>query len=194
LKQHACNLEILTKFLQLFICFILLIHLSACENDIQTITSLSQIDSVPEETAKNIQVIYSDSGKMKALLESPLMKKYEQKEVYFEFPEGFKIVFYDSVMYPQTEITAKFGIRYEKTKIMEAKNNVVVKNITKEEQLDTEQLIWDEVKRVIYSDVFVKITRPGRVLYGDGLTSDQDFTNYTIKNLKGEFQVDPDEQ
>jgi len=174
--------------------FLSLMILFACENDINTITSLSTVDSLPAEMARNIQVIYSDSGRIQAMLESPLMKRFEQKDPYYEFPEGFRIIFYDSVKNPETEITAKYGIRNDKTKIMEAQNNVVVKSLIKNEQLDTEKLIWDEVKKQIYSDVFVKITRPDRVIYGDGLTSDQDFNNYTIKNLKGEFQVNPDER
>lgn len=194
--MKPCSLYqgVISDFLKLVFFGLPILILVSCENDIKTIASLSLTDSMPEEIAKNIQVIYSDSGRTKALLESPLMKKFELNDPYFEFPEGFKIIFYDSVMKPQTEITAKYGIRNEKSKIMEAKNNVVVKSISKEEQLDTEHLIWDETKRIIYTEVFVKITRPDRVIYGDGLTSDQDFTAYTIKNLKGEFQVDPEEE
>lgn len=168
--------------------------LFACENDINVITSLSQVDSLPFELARDIEVYYSDSGKIKAFLESPLMKRFEQKDAYLEFPEGFKLIFYDSVLNPKSEITAKYGIRFEKTKIMEAKNNVIVRNIDKNEQLNTEHLIWDENKGLIYSEVFVKITRSDEVLYGNGLTSDQDFTTYTINNPTGEFQIQPDEK
>jgi LPS export ABC transporter protein LptC len=168
--------------------------LFACENDIKVITSLSQVDSLPYEQARDIEVYYSDSGRLKAYLESPLMKSFEQAKAYLEFPEGFKVIFYDSDLNPKSEITAKYGIRYEKTKIMEAKNNVIVKNLETNEQLNTEHLIWDESKRIIYSEVFVKITRAEEVLYGDGLNSDQDFENYTIKNPTGEFKINPDEQ
>lgn len=194
MKPYGAKHRLLPVKIKTIIVFPLLAILIGCENDINTITSLSQVDSLPAEMTRNIQVIYSDSGRIQAMLESPLMKRYEQKDPYYEFPEGFRMIFYDSAMNPETEITAKYGIRNDKTKIMEAQNNVVVKSIIKSEQLDTEQLTWDEVKRQIYSDVFVKITRPDRVIYGDGLTSDQDFNNYTIKNLKGEFQVNPDER
>ena len=176
------------------IIFSLIIMLFACENDIKVITSLSQVDSLPYEQARDIEVYYSDSGRLRAYLESPLMKNYEKTNAYVEFPEGFKVIFYGSDLKPKSEITAKYGIRYEKTKIMEAKNNVIVRNIDKNEQLNTEYLIWDENKRIIYSEVFVKITRADEVLYGDGLTSDQDFENYTIKNPTGEFKIKPDEQ
>jgi len=143
--------------------------------------------------ARDIEVYYSDSGMIKAFLESPLMKRYEEEDKYIEFPDGFKIIFYDSIMNPKSQITANYGIRFENEKRMEAKNNVVVISIEKDEQLDTEHLVWDERKKIIYSDVFVKITRADEVLYGDGLTSDQDFEKYTIKNPTGEFQIKPDE-
>lgn len=168
--------------------------LFSCENDIQTINSLSQVDSLPEEYARDIEVYYSDSGKIQAFLKSPLMERYEDKENIFEFPDGFKIIFYDSVMEPQSVITANYGISYEKKKTMEAKNNVVVKNLKKNEQLDTEHLVWDQRKGIIYSDVFVKITKPDEVIYGDGLTSDENFDYYEIENPTGEFQVYPDKE
>ena len=69
--------------------------LFACENDINTINSLSLIDSLPMETAYDIEVYYSDSGKIQAYLESPLMERHDKEgdnEEYMEFPKGFKIV------------------------------------------------------------------------------------------------------
>ncbi len=173
---------------------ILMSMLFSCENDINTINSLSQVDSLPVDEAKDIELYYSENGHVQAYLESPLMIKQESNDSYYEFPKGFKVIFYDSLMNETSQITANYGIRYEKKKIMEAKNKVVVINIAKDEKLETEHLVWDEPKRTIYSDVFVKITRPDEVIYGKGLTSDQDFTKYEIKNVSGEFQINPDEQ
>lgn len=174
--------------------------LFACENDINIINSLSHIDSLPMETAYDIEVYYSDSGKIQAYLQSPLMERHDkegaegEKGEYMEFPKGFKIIFYDSVLNPESQIVANYGIRYDMNKLMEAKNNVIVTSIKNNEQLETEHLVWDENKKIIYSDVFVKITRSEEVLYGDGLTSDENFGSYTIKNPSGEFQINPDEE
>jgi len=176
------------------IIYIFIIMLFACENDIKTLNSYTQVDSLPLELAYDIEVIYSDSGKIQACLESPLMKRYEEDGSYLEFPDGFKIIFYDSLKKKKSQITAKYGISYEKKKIMEAKNNVVVINTVKNERLETEHLVWDHRKKIIYSDVFVKITTPDEVIYGDGLYSDQNFDSYTIKNPTGEFSINPDEQ
>jgi LPS export ABC transporter protein LptC len=170
------------------------ILLASCKNDMQTINSLTQIDSLPMEFGRDIEVTYSDSGKVKVLLKSPLMVRVEDKDPYFEFPEGFDATFYDSAMNPESRITADYGISYEQKKLMEAKNNVVVKNLVKHEQLNTEHLIWDRRKGIIYSNVFVKITKPDEVIYGDGLTSDQNFNFYEIDNPTGEFAVYPNGQ
>lgn len=166
-----------------------------CENDINTIYSLSQVDSLPFDYTKGLEAYYSDSGKIQAYLESPLMKKTdEDDDSFFEFPEGFKIIFFDSLDKPESQITAKYGISYEKKNIMEAKNNVVVNNIQKNEFLETEHLIWDRNKGIIYTDVFVKITRDDEVIYGDGMTSDQNFESYKIRNASGEFLINTGEE
>ncbi len=167
--------------------------LFACENDIQTIYSLSQIDSLPLELVNDLEVIYSDSGYIQAKLEGPIMKKYHEEDGYYEFPEGFKIIFYDSLQNVKSQITANYGINWEKDKKMEAKSNVIVFNKIKNEKLETEHLVWDQKKKKIFSDVFIKITKPDAVIYGDGLTSDQNFSHYVIVNPTGEFKVKTDE-
>jgi len=166
---------------------------TGCENDMKTIRSLDSSDSLQFEYARDIRIFYSDSGRIKAVLSSPLMKTYEMDEGYQEFPEGFELILFDSVANPQSTINANYGVHHEKKNLMEAKNNVVVKNLDTDEQLDTEHLVWDRRREIIYSDVFVKITKPNEIIFGDGLTSDQNFDYYEIRNPSGEFRVYPDD-
>ena len=77
---------------------------------------------------------------------------------------------------------------------MEAHSNVVVNNYETDEQLNTEELIWDQRKEFIYSNKFVKITTGDGVLYGDGLESDQTFSSRRIINPSGEILVDEEDQ
>jgi LPS export ABC transporter protein LptC len=71
---------------------------------------------------------------------------------------------------------------------MEARNNVVVTN-SKGETLNTEQLMWDERSEKLYSDVFVKITTPDQIIFGEGFESNQNFTQYRINKIKGTIKV-----
>ena len=172
---------------------LVVVMLSSCKNDLQQIHSLTMTDSMPEEIAYDIELTYSDSGRVKAFLEGPYMTRSGVEEPVIEFPDGFRVIFYDSAALPKSEITAKYGIMFEKDKKMEARNNVVVKNIAKNEMLETEHLIWERKTGVIYSDVFIKITKPDQVLFGDGLRSDENFDSYEIKNPTGELSIYPDE-
>jgi len=171
-----------------------LVLLNSCKNDMQVIRSFSIVDTLPLEAAKDIEVIYSDSGRVKAILKGPLMNKYEKEAAMLIFPEGFELTFFDSAMTVRSTINAHYGKVDEKSNTMEARYNVVVVNRKKNEQLDTEHLVWDEKKQIIYSDVFVKITTPHEVIFGDGLVSNQDFSSYTIKNPHGEIAIKQEEE
>jgi len=167
---------------------------ASCENDINDINSLSSIDSLPVESGMDIRVTESKNGLIQYSLTSPKLDHYLGKEPYLEFPEGFHIVFFDSTGAISSEITANYGINYEKKEIMEAQSNVVVINREKEEQLNTEQLIWDQKKHLIYTDKFVKITTKDKIIYGEnGLESDEKFENWTLRKVRGDIMLDKDE-
>ena len=68
---------------------------------------------------------------------------------------------------------------------MHARNNVVVRNFDTEEQLNTEDLIWNQNKKMIYANTFVKITTPDKVMYGDSLQAHESFKDREIYNLTG---------
>lgn len=74
---------------------------------------------------------------------------------------------------------------------MEAKDNVVVIN-DKGERLNTEHLVWDKKTGKITSDVFVEITTENEVIMGEGLVSNQSFTEYKILKTRGIINIDND--
>jgi LPS export ABC transporter protein LptC len=146
----------------------------------------------PALTAKNVELVFSDSGKVQAKLTSVLLNQYSTPNSYMEFPKGFKVVMFDSAMRVETTIYADYGKRMDNTRIMLAKGNVVVRNEIKKEQLNTEQLTWDEPRKMIFSQVPVKITTPDKTLYGDGLESNESFTRYHFMNVHGLMLVKKD--
>lgn len=163
----------------------------SCVNDLEEVKKITAVDNAPEESAKDVEMIYSDSAKVKVILLSPELNRYYGEKKYVEFPIGIDVTFYDSIMKVQSKLTADYAISYENTKIMEAKKNVVAINI-KNEQLNTEHLVWDQNKKMLYSNVFVKITTPDKILFGDGLEADEQFTWYRIKKLRGTIYINTD--
>ena len=164
--------------------------LSCRQNKMEDVRALSPKEKVPVTAAKDVKMLYSEEAAIKVTVKSPIMNQYiEGDERYIEMPEGINVKFYDSVDKVKSRLRSNYAINYQTKNRMEAKNDVVVVN-EKNEQLNTEHLIWDQKAKKIYSDVFVKITTPDKVFFGEGMESDERFENWKLKKVKGTFSVD----
>ena len=103
------------------------------------------------------------------------MEKFGGDDPYSEFREGFEVTFYDTSDAKISFISANYGINYEKRQLIKARNDVMVKNYDTQEQLNTENLIWDKEKKILYTKSFVKITSPENVIFGDSLMGKRSF-------------------
>src|ERR1700743_781689 len=84
--------------------------LSSCENDLKDLPKMSNNEATkPIETYTDVDVIYSDSAKVKAHMTSPLMIKYKVAKPYTEMPKGVKVIFYDGNMHENGTLTADFA-------------------------------------------------------------------------------------
>lgn len=165
----------------------------SCENDMKTVSNLTSVDTLPLESAKNVEVLYSDSAQVQIWMVSPEFDRYEGSDPYIDFPKGVKVIFYDKNLQEKSVLTCLHATIHERTKIMEARNKVEIVSRVKQEKLNTERLIWDERKEKIYSDEFVKVTTRDKILYGQGFESDQSFDNWVIKKPTGSFSVKDDQ-
>jgi len=171
---------------------VILLLFTSCSKEKEAVSGKLHSEEDPNMSATNIEVLFSDSGKVQAKLTAPLMNQYEGKVPRMDFPKGFRIIMYDSIMRIKSSITALYGIRFDMLGYMEARGKVVVRNEIKNEQLNTEHLIWDERNHRIYNTDPIKVITPGKVLYGNDLESDETFTRYSFKNPTGEMLVRKD--
>jgi LPS export ABC transporter protein LptC len=181
-----------TKFFPFFLlCLIVasVVLLPGCRQEIDTVDV--PVDSLSNTmmTARDIDVLYSDSGIIQARVSGPLVYRNGGDDPWTEFPEGFRAEMYDSAGNLETTITSDYAKRFEMRRLMEAKGNVVVRNEFKQQQLNTEELIWNEVRHMIHTELPVKITTPDKVLFGDGLKANETFTEYKILKPRGEMTV-----
>lgn len=157
----------------------------SCVNDPKEVEEINDEELFPDQEMREVDVLYSSRGEIKFRLRAPLVEQYGGEEPYNEMPEGVDIEIYDdSTMKVSSQLRANYAIDITYDKKMEARDNVVVVN-DEGDTLNTEHLIWDLEKDEIRSDVFVKITTPQQVLMGEGLISDQDFTDYKILKPRG---------
>ncbi|MCF8309729.1 MAG: LPS export ABC transporter periplasmic protein LptC [Bacteroidales bacterium] len=168
---------------------------TSCRNDVEKVKKITQRDSLPHQKAEDIELLYSEYGDLIFKLTSPHVKIYQGEEPRMIFPEGMKVIFFDSTGNNiRSRLTADYGIKYDKKKKMIAKKDVVVKNLEKNERLNTEKLIWDQRKSKIYTDKFVTITTEDEVLYGEeGMESDESFDSWVIKKPKGKMEYSEEE-
>ena len=177
--------------ISLFIIMALSFSFSSCQTDRNEIMALDKKVVMPALTGKGVTMLYSDSTVLKIKLLTPQMQKYEKdvKEPVTIMPKGLFVTFYDEKGKEATTLKADYGVRYEISKKMEVKYNVEVVNVNGE-KLNTEHLIWDEQKKKITSDAFVKITTAKEIIMGKGLEANQDFTQYEIKEVTGSIRIE----
>ncbi|GJM31533.1 MAG: hypothetical protein DHS20C18_05340 [Saprospiraceae bacterium] len=174
--------------------FLISLGLTACVNDPADIEALNDLMQTNIERAENVQILYSDSAKLKVQIQGPVMLNHLDKaEPKQEFTDGVKVVFFDPNGKISSTLTAKYAVRFERKNQVIVQDSVVWKS-EKNEQLDTEELIWDEQQQRVYTQKFVVITRPDEIIYGHGFEANQDFTNAKINAVEGQIAVDPLEE
>ncbi len=152
---------------------------------------VTQRDTLPVVTSFNVDALYTQQGHLQFRFKAPVAMAFTGDEPYQEFPQGINVVFFDSLLNPKTKLTADYAISYERSRTMEARRNVVVVNFSKDEKINTEHLVWDQEKRIIFSNTFVKITTTTNIIYGEkGFESNEAFDNWVIKKTSGELEVE----
>ena len=165
--------------------------LSACENSLDDIKKVSSDDgNKPISRSMGVDVIYSDSAKVKAHLTTPLMIDHNDAgKPYTEMPKGVKIVFFDDDLKEKGTITSDYAIRREKENIIEFHKNVVATN-AQGETFKSDELIDDQTKKILYSSKAVQITMSdGNVMYGTGFHSNESLYPWNIDQSTGIFHV-----
>lgn len=169
-------------------CVLFSLLLVSCKNDMAEARLIVERANVNIEKGKGVEINYSDQGIVRIKAIAPTATRFNKERPYFEFSDGIKILFYNAQHNVESTVTAKYATAYENSHSMTARDSVVVIN-DKGEVLNTDELIWDEEKKIIYSNSFVKIRTPDEIIYGNGMTANENFTGYVIKNITGTIKV-----
>lgn len=168
----------------------LLLFLFSCENDLAEVEALISKLNTEVETAKEVEILYSDSAQVRVKIAGPTMLYYlDKREPRQEFIDGVKVDFFDAEGNSTSQLTAKYAIRFENKNEVIVRDSVVWQSV-ENEKIETEELIWQENKERIYTDRFVVITRPDEIVYGHGFEANQDFSYSRINAIQGRIKVD----
>ncbi|WP_443632199.1 LPS export ABC transporter periplasmic protein LptC [Candidatus Marifrigoribacter sp. Uisw_064] len=175
------------------IAIVFAITLFACEGNKKNIQKLNLKDEAPIAMGKNINLKYTDSGKVVTNLLAPVLWDFSNFEFpYQEFPEGVTVYFWNDKQ-EKTTITSKYAIRYEGTNMVDLRDEVVL--LTSDSLvLNAEQLYWDQKNQWVFTD------QPYRIEFNDGSYNDgatfdssEDFKTFISRKNQGVQIIDKKE-
>lgn len=162
-----------------------------CENDQAELDALTGKRTLVEE-GTNVQSLFSQNGRLKAILKAPLMRRFQTDTVQVEFPRSLKVDFYDSTGRVESQLSALYGKYFESLGRVLLRDSVVVYNI-KGDTLRTSELWWDQNTQRFYTDKAVRFRSVDRNIYGGrGLEAHQDLSNWSIFEPTGVFLMQQD--
>jgi len=169
---------------------ILVAMLFSCGNELKEVQDFLADKNLPIGIAKNVDLIHTDSGRVKTKLITPLLHDFNNRKEhpYQEFPEGIKIITFDKKNDSIT-LTANYARTYSKTGISEVNGNVIVINHKEESKLFTEQLFWDQTSHYIYTEKAFRLITKTDTINGKGFESKEDLSKVTMKDISGAVYV-----
>ena len=142
------------------------------------------MENTPMQTVDDMYVVQSKNGKIQMRAQAGLMEKFDRDSLTYElFSRGFSVYGYTEEGLLETEIVAD-NARHEKYKdgreTWEAYGNVVIKNLIKQEVMETDTIYWDQKNEKIYTQCYVRMYSPDGFMQGYGMESDQRARNSII--------------
>jgi LPS export ABC transporter protein LptC len=137
---------------------------------------------------EDVDMTYSERDQVKIKMQAKKIVELQNGDR--EFPEGIYLEFFDEIT-GEVKSTLRANNAYfiKEENRWRGRGKVEVKNIAKQQQLNTEELFWKPDTKKIFTDKFVTIRDMNDVIYGTGLDADQNLTSYTITKPEGDFEV-----
>lgn len=168
----------------LFLLTVLIITLLAtgCENDEKEIREFTRKKMGVDE-AKKIELLYSQSGKVKSKLTAPVMFRYQDTLPRLEFPNTLHVDFFNDSLQIESVLDAKFGRYIEGQNKAYLRDSVVAIQKFNQDTVRCKELWWDQNKQQFYTDKPALITKKdGTIIPAKkGFTASQDFKTIVLR-------------
>ncbi len=148
----------------------------------------------PLQTVDSMNMIQTTNGKIEMRVVTGQMQRFDNDTVSREyFPEGMWVYAYTEDEVLESTIVSDEA-SHEKMKdtgeeIWMAFGNVVVKNIVRQQTMETDTIYWDRTKKEIYTDCYVRMYSPDGFMQGYGMRSDERARNSIILKPFNNFAV-----
>ncbi|HAH54305.1 MAG TPA: LPS export ABC transporter periplasmic protein LptC [Flavobacterium sp.] len=160
-----------------------------CESNFKEVQKSNFSEFVPSGEAEKINLKYTDSGRITAILVSPKMMEYANVAFPFtDFPKGVDVTLYDKNN-KRTIILADYATSYKSTNIIDLKGNVTISS-QDGQILETDQLYFDQKNEWFFTEKNFKFTDPKGTSNGQGIDFSKDFKVINSQKITGEIESD----
>ena len=151
--------------------------------------AITNRDSVPVMVTRGVSSYVSDSGVVRYKIITDEWVVFDRLDPSrWTFEKGIYLEKFNNDLVVDATIVADTAYYYDKEELWELRGDVHIEN-EQDEQFDTQLLFWNQKTRLVYSDLYIRIRQQKRIITGVGFTSNQEFTNYTIKQTQGVFPI-----
>ena len=164
---------------------------ASCKDEVKNVvTNSTDPETTPTILTTDITTLVSDSGVTKYRITSPRWDIYdESKTPCWKFPKGLFLEQFDTTLNIEATFRCDSAVYLKNAKLWHFMGNVRSSNV-RDEKFFTNELYWSQNDKKVYSDSFIHIERPDRVLEGYGFTSNERLTTYTLKRPMGIFPTE----
>ena len=164
--------------------FALALVVFSCKSNLKEAEHLD-LDNIPLQQVDGMFFVQTENGKLKMRVEAPVMQVFEKDTFSYDlFPKGLEVYAYAEDGSLETTITSNEA-RHDKIarngkEKWSAYGNVVIKNIIKNETMETDTIYWDQKAKEIWTDCYIKMYSPSGFMQGYGMRSDEMARNSII--------------
>ena len=156
-----------------------------CQSNFKDIQRINVSEFMASGEADSVNLKYTDSGRIKAIMVSPKMLNYGTVLYPFtEFSKGIEVTLFDQNG-KKNYIRSDYAIKFDGTEIIDMQGNV---RMTSEggQYLETEQLYYDQKSEWFFTEKKFKFTDPNKgETQGDGLDFSKDFKRINFQKVSG---------
>ena len=152
------------------------------------------LSKTPLQTVDSMYMLQTKNGKIEMRILTGVLQRFDNDSVSHEyFPDGLWVYAYtDGEVLESTIVSDEAS--HEKNKktgeeIWKAFGNVVIRNLTRQETMETDTIYWDRSKQEIYTDCYVRMYSPDGFIQGYGMRSDERARNSIILKPFNNFAV-----
>ncbi len=174
----------------LLICLLLSFFASCSEGYEHTAPAIRDKDSVPVMVTYGVNTLISDSGVIKYRVVAEEWEVNENKNPSrWIFNKGILLTQFDLTKHVVGYIQSDTAVYFDKDRRWKLNGHVRILT-SQGVEFQTNNLFWDEQNHLIWSNTYSHLKTPDKELEGNWFKSDEQMTNYEIRQIKGWSIID----